>query len=165
MEHSGNAKGRPSCVSPPRTVTETDIVTFVNLVGLNEPPFIDMEWVKKNTGFGKRFAPNPLMISLAMGLGALAYINPNEEWEAAHKDLGIFGGAVGVEGVRIRNPLFPGDTVYVTIEVADKKQTSKGGLLLDWYYVLRNQRDEIVVEFTERLYYLPKGTEPASKTR
>ena len=25
-----------------RTITETDIVNFVNLVGLHEPPFIDM---------------------------------------------------------------------------------------------------------------------------
>ena len=55
-----------------RTITETDIVNFVNLIGLHEPPFIDMEWVeKKMPGIhNKRFAPAPLLISLGMGLVA-----------------------------------------------------------------------------------------------
>jgi len=45
-----------------RTVTETDIVNFVNLVGLHEPPFIDMESVARLPGtHNKRFAPAPLL--------------------------------------------------------------------------------------------------------
>lgn len=42
-----------------RTITETDIVTFVNVVGLHEPFFIDMEYIRANMA-GKhrnRFAP------------------------------------------------------------------------------------------------------------
>jgi acyl dehydratase len=116
-----------------------------------------MEWVKKSTGFGKRFAPNPYIISLSMGLGSLTWAMPTKEWEAANEGLGIFGGAVGLEA-NFKSPLFPGDTVYVIFEIKEGKQTSKGGTLVDWYYQLWNQRDELIVEFTERLYYLPKGT-------
>ncbi len=53
-----------------RTITETDIVTFVNVVGLHEPFFIDMEYIRENmTGSHRsRFAPGPMVISLGMGL-------------------------------------------------------------------------------------------------
>lgn len=162
MEQPKNAQGGPRVVSPKRTVTETDIVTFVNLVGLFEPPFIDMEFVKNSTGFGKRFAPGPFLISLAMGLGALAMVDPNEEWKAAMENEGIMGGFVGLEA-RIRNPVFPGDTVQVSVEIVDKKKTSKGGTIIDWYYVLRNQRGETVVEFTEKILMLPPETAAGSK--
>jgi len=53
-----------------RTISETDIVTFVNVVGLHEPFFIDMEYIRENmTGSHRsRFAPGPMVISLGMGL-------------------------------------------------------------------------------------------------
>jgi acyl dehydratase len=61
-----------------RTITETDIVNFVNLVGLHEPPFIDMEFVGSLPGsHNRRFAPAPLLISLGMGL--VATKNQNTE--------------------------------------------------------------------------------------
>lgn len=50
-----------------RTITETDIVTFVNVVGLHEPFFIDMEYIReKMTGSHRsRFAPGPMEIGRA----------------------------------------------------------------------------------------------------
>lgn len=39
-----------------RTVSETDIVTFVNLCGFNEPLFMDMEYVARESVFGRRVA-------------------------------------------------------------------------------------------------------------
>ena len=53
-----------------RTITETDIVNFVNLLGLHEPFFIDMEYISNNLAEGHRtrFAPGPMVISLGMGL-------------------------------------------------------------------------------------------------
>ena len=53
-----------------RTITEVDIVNFVNLTAFHEPYFIDMEFLKDNmTGAHRnRFAPGPMIISYSMGL-------------------------------------------------------------------------------------------------
>ena len=51
-----------------RTVTETDIVTFVNLFGFTEPLFIDMEFVKQQSLFGSRIAPGAFTFGLSEGL-------------------------------------------------------------------------------------------------
>ena len=51
-----------------RTVSETDIVTLVNLCGFNEPLFMDMECVARESVFKRRAAPGPLSLALAKGL-------------------------------------------------------------------------------------------------
>src|SRR5712691_4694795 len=51
-----------------RTITETDIVTFVNLFGFLEPLFIDMEFVKNQSLFGNRIAPGSFTFALSEGL-------------------------------------------------------------------------------------------------
>lgn len=55
-----------------RTVTETDIVNFVNLIGLHESFFIDMEYIRDHLAEGhrSRFAPGPMVVSLGMGPSA-----------------------------------------------------------------------------------------------
>ena len=47
-----------------RTLSETDIVTFVNLCGFNEPLFMDMEYVARESVF-KREAPQYRILHLA----------------------------------------------------------------------------------------------------
>src|SRR5918911_5619390 len=51
-----------------RTVSETDIVNFVNLCGFNEPLFMDMEFVARESVFGRRAAPGALTFALSEGL-------------------------------------------------------------------------------------------------
>jgi acyl dehydratase len=51
-----------------RTVSETDIVTFVNLGGFTEPLFMDMEYVARESLFKRRAAPGALTFSLSEGL-------------------------------------------------------------------------------------------------
>jgi acyl dehydratase len=91
-----------------RTITETDIVTFVNLVGLHEPFFIDMEHIQTNmTGAHRnRFAPGPMIISIGMGLLATYLTGIIERTLAGHA-VGPFGGMTGLQ-VRLRGALFPG---------------------------------------------------------
>src|SRR2546425_11308011 len=50
-----------------RTVSETDIVTFVNLCGFTEPLFMDMEYVARETLFQRRAAPGALTFALSEG--------------------------------------------------------------------------------------------------
>ena len=138
-----------------RTLSETDIVNFVNLIGLHEAPFIDMEWVKeKMPGIhNKRFAPAPFLISLGMGLVATS-IMAVVEAITEKENLGQFHGMVGVEAA-VKNPAFPGDTLHVELEAGVDRTTSKGQVLVDLTHVLKNQRNEIVVIFTEKVIFEP----------
>lgn len=138
-----------------RTITETDIVNFVNLVGLHEPPFIDMEWVEKTMpgAHNKRFAPAPLLISLGMGLVATR-ITSLVDALAEEEGFGTFHGMVGLEAA-VKNPAFPGDTLRVEVEATVDRKTSRGKTLVNLAHVLKNQRDEVVVTFTEKLLFEP----------
>ena len=51
-----------------RTVTETDVVQFVNLSGLVEPLFLDAEYMRDETDYGGRIAPGSLH-TFALGGG------------------------------------------------------------------------------------------------
>jgi len=137
-----------------RTLTETDIVNFVNLVGLHEPPFIDMESVAQLPGIhNKRFAPAPLLISLGMGLVATRI----GEVIAAISDrqrLGAFHGMIGVEAA-VRRPAFPGDTLQVELAAKVDRKTSRDQTIVALRHQLMNQREELVVDFTERVIFEP----------
>ncbi len=138
-----------------RTITETDIVTFVNLVGLHEPPFIDMEWVNREMPgiHNKRFAPAPFLISLGMGLMATSIMEVMDAI-VAQENLGPFHGMVGVEA-KVHNPAFPGDTLSVDLEAGVDRRTKNGQTLVDLRHVLKNQRGETVVSFTEKIIFDP----------
>jgi acyl dehydratase len=152
----GEKDGAVYCLtSHRRTITETDIVNFVNLIGLHEPPFIDMEWVeKKMPGIhNKRFAPAPFLISLGMGLVSTSMMEIVGAMAEKEK-LGAFHGMVGVEA-KVENPAFPGDTLSVDLEAGVDRKTRKGKTLVDLRHVLKNQRDETVVIFTEKVIFDP----------
>ena len=137
-----------------RTLTETDIVNFVNLVGLHEPPFIDMEWVAKMPGIhNKRFAPAPLLISLGMGLVATSIMEVVDAM-TEREGLGRFHGMVGVDAA-VQRPAFPGDTLSVELEARVDRKTKRGQTLVALQHVVSNQRDEVVVIFTERVVFDP----------
>jgi acyl dehydratase len=140
-----------------RTISETDIVNFVNLVGLHEPPFIDMEWVKREMPgiHNKRFAPAPLLISLGMGLMATSIMEVLDAM-TEREGLGPFHGMVGVEA-KVQSPAFPGDTLSVDLEAVVDRKTSSGKTLVDLKHVLKNQRDETIVVFTEKVIFDPPG--------
>jgi acyl dehydratase len=50
-----------------RTVSETDIVNFVNLCGFTEPLFMDMEYIARESLFKRRAAPGALTFALSEG--------------------------------------------------------------------------------------------------
>ena len=157
IEVNENKKSIYRLTSHRRTITETDIVNFVNLVGLHEPPFIDMEWVKIELPetHNRRFAPAPFLISLGMGLVSTSIM---EILKAITKEenLGPFHGMVGVEA-RVKNPAYPGDTLKVDLEAVVDRKTKKGQTLVDLKHVLKNQRNEVVVAFTEKIIFEPRN--------
>jgi len=139
-----------------RTITETDIVSFVNVIGLHEPFFIDMEYVHSQMAGShrSRFAPGPMIISLGMGLVA-AQIAGVIDAVLDGRDVGPFGGMTSVEA-RLSGALFPGDTIHVEGEAWLRPTTSRGYTLMDLRHLVINQRVETIADFTETIAFLPK---------
>ena len=120
-----------------RTVSETDIVSFVNLCGFVEPLFIDMEYVKRASVFKRRAAPGALTFSLSEGLIMQTGL--------------IHGTGMAYLGgeLRIVAPVLEGDTIRVEIEVVDKRETKKPDRgIVTYKHRVFNQRDETVMELT-----------------
>lgn len=119
------------------TVTEAHVVNWASLTGDWVPLHMDAEYAAA-TSFGERIAHGPLTFALALGLITRT---------------GVFGDAVvawlGVDGLRLPAPVLFGDTVRVSVEVAESRPTSKPdrGLTV-LAYIVRNQRDETVMTFT-----------------
>src|SRR5262244_4656116 len=130
-----------------RTVSETDIVTFVNLCGFTEPLFMDMEFVKRESVFGRRAAPGALTFALSEGLVMQTGL--------------IHGTGMAWLGgeIRVVAPVLEGDTVRVEVEVMDKRETKKTdrGIVTYRHRVL-NQRDEVVLEATIQRMIRRQGT-------
>lgn len=140
-----------------RTITETDIVNFVNLVGMHEPFFIDMEFLKENMS-GKhqnRFMPGPMIISYSMGLVAPILMTVIATVLKEHP-VGPFAGMTGFEA-QMKAGVWPGDTLHVELEAYVAKKTSSGYTLMDMRHIAMNQRGEVVADFIEHALFYPPG--------
>ena len=118
-----------------RTVTETDIVNFVNLGGFTEPLFMDMEYVKKESVLGGRAAPGTLTFAFSEGLCMQTGLihGTGMAW---------LGGEITVTA-----PVLACDTIYVEIEVVDKRETKKPDRgIVTYKHRVFNQRGETVME-------------------
>ena len=120
-----------------RTVSEADICAFVNLCGFNEPLFMDMEYVAKESVFGRRAAPGAMTFALSEGLVMQTGL--------------IHGTGMAWLGgdIKVTAPVLAGDTIRVEVGIADKRETKKPdrGIVTYKHRVL-NQRGEVVMEMT-----------------
>jgi acyl dehydratase len=118
-----------------RTVSETDIVSFVNLCGFTEPLFMDMEYIARESLFSRRAAPGALTFALSEGLIMQTGL--------------IHGTGMAYLGgeLRVVAPVLEGDTLTVQVEVVDKRENKKvdRGIVTYRHRVL-NQRGELVLE-------------------
>jgi len=120
-----------------RTITEHDIMQFVGLVGLTEPLFLDLEYIRKETLFGERIAPGSLTFGMAEGLTV---------------QTGIIHGTglafVGIDSMKLFGPVKVNDTIQVDIEVLDTKPVpARGGGIVRYRHWVKNQRGETVMEY------------------
>src|SRR3990172_8204259 len=120
-----------------RTVTETDVMQFVCLVGLFEPLFIDAEYIRNESLFGERIAPGSLTFGMAEGLTV---------------QTGIIHGTgmafVGIDRMKLFGPVKVNDTIQVDIEVLDTKPVpARAGGIVRYRQWVTNQRGETIMEY------------------
>jgi acyl dehydratase len=121
--------------SPAKTVGESAVTLMVALAGFTIPLFNDEEYAR-NTPFGTRIAPGRLTLFVMGGL---------EEQIGIYDDTVI--ALVGLDKVRFKGPLKPGDTIHVEFEVIDLKVTSRPdrGIMVHRSRCL-NQRGDVLIE-------------------
>ena len=91
-----------------RTVTEADIVNFVNCTGLVEVLFTNIEFLKSESDIKGRLAPAALVYTFAEGLLVQATMQHT-------------GYAFLNMQLDVKSPVFAGDTIHVECEVTEAR--------------------------------------------
>ena len=115
-----------------RTITEADFVIHAGQTGDFFPHHMDKEWCK-TTPFGQRIAHGTLIFSVAVGMTA-NLINP-------------VAFSYGYDRLRFIKPVFIGDTITVTVSIAEKRDHPKraeSGVVVERLTVT-NQHNEVVL--------------------
>lgn len=93
-----------------RTITETDLVNYINCVGLVEVLFTNAEFREKESDIKGRLAPGMLAYSFAEGLLVQATMQ--------HTGFAFLGMELKIE-----NPVFVGDTIHVEVEITESRRS------------------------------------------
>ena len=91
-----------------RTVTEADIVNFVNCTGMVEVLFTNLEFLKEHSDIKGRVAPGALVFTFAEGLLVQATMQ--------HTGYAFLNMQLDVKA-----PVFAGDTIHVECEVVEAR--------------------------------------------
>ncbi|MFH1909322.1 MAG: MaoC/PaaZ C-terminal domain-containing protein, partial [Chloroflexota bacterium] len=122
-------------LSPGRTITESDIVTFAGLSGDFNQIHTDAEY-SQTSPFGQRVAHGLLGLSIASGLALRTGVL--EGTVMAFREIGEW---------KFVKPVFIGDTIHVKMEVAETKAFPRlGGGAVTIAIQVENQRDEVVMK-------------------
>ncbi|HVM53436.1 MAG TPA: MaoC family dehydratase N-terminal domain-containing protein [Acidimicrobiales bacterium] len=120
-----------------RTITETDLVTFVTSAGFFEPLFLDARAVAADSPYTGRLVPGALTFVFAEGLVIQTGV--------------IHGTGLAFLGtdLRVVAPVYVGDTIDVAVEVtmARASRTPGRGVVTTTNRV-RNQRGEEVLVYS-----------------
>lgn len=125
-----------------RTITETDLVSFVGTTGMVEVLFTDVNYAKQHAPQGGRLVPGALVYSIAEGL----------IFQAALQGTGLAFLRMGLD---VKGPTFVGDTIYVEVEVLESRPTSKDpnrGLVLTRNNIVNQKKETVIVYTPLRLY-------------
>ncbi|GAB6904514.1 conserved hypothetical protein [Desulfosarcina cetonica] len=123
-----------------RTIAEADHVNFTTSFGFFEPLFMDRDFVKTSTPYEKPIVPGTLTFSVAEGLTILSGL--------LHSGMAF----LGVE-LDVLKPVFIGDTLTVSIEVLETRETKKTdrGIVTFRHRVLNQADVEVMVYAVKRM--------------
>jgi len=124
-------------ITPGRTITESDIVSFAGLSGDYNQIHTDAEFSSK-TPFGKRVAHGLLVLSIASGLAMRT---------------GVLEGTVlafrEINNWKFSLPVFIGDTIITELSIIQIKPIPRlGGGSLDIELSVKNQHNEVTMKGT-----------------
>ncbi len=129
-----------------RTITEPDLVSFINTTGMVEVLFTDTEYAKSHAPQGGRLVPGALVYAIGEGLLVQATLQRT-------------GLAFLSMEFEVLGPTFVGDTVHVEVEVLESRATSKSverGLVRTRNNIV-NQRGETVITYEPLRMAASKG--------
>jgi len=117
-----------------RTITETDLVSYINLTWFTEELFVDQHH-RPDHALPARVVPGGMIYTFAEGLVA-----PSLQYTGL--------AFLGME-LDIKRPTLVGDTIYVHVEVTESRPASSGnrGLVRSRNTVV-NQRGETLLVYT-----------------
>lgn len=118
-----------------RTMTESDLTSFVNLCGMNEPLFLDARNAAEG-GYTGRLIPGSLTFCFAEGLVFQSTAIHGTGMAFLHMDLDI------------KKPVYVGDTIEVVVEVTESRGSSRKGTgIVTAKNTVFNQKGEVVMEY------------------
>ena len=120
-----------------RTITETDIVLFINTIGMTEVLFTNYEFIANESPTRKRVAPGSLVFGMAEGLLT----------QSTMQGVGLAFLNMTLD---IKGPTFVGDTVHVECEVIESRPSNSRpgcGLVRTRNRVVK-QDGTVVMEYT-----------------
>ena len=118
-----------------RTITEADLVNFINATGMVEMIFTDATYAGQGAIQGARPAPGALCYTFAEGLLVQATMQ--------HTGLAMLETTLKVLG-----PTNVGDTIHVEVEVLSVRPTSKGNRgIVKTKNDIVNQNGEVVATY------------------
>ncbi|MEP9383058.1 MaoC/PaaZ C-terminal domain-containing protein [Nocardioides cheoyonin] len=140
-------------VTPARTVTEADVVSFAAWTGDYNPVHTDAEFAR-GTRFGQRIGHGVLGVSLCLGLMSR---------------IGVFEGSavalLGIDDWRFRLPLLIDDTVHCRITIVGTRLTSSGTTgVLQRRFELVNQRGEVLQDGRMDVMVYCRGQGPQAQS-
>jgi 3-hydroxybutyryl-CoA dehydratase len=117
-----------------RTVTEADIAAFAGVSGDFNPLHTDEIFAREETPFEGRIAHGPLVLSMSYGLRSV-----RDDWKIL---------ALVECQRRFRAPVYPGDTVWASYEVLDRRasRSRPGRGFVTLGVQVHSDRGEIVQE-------------------
>jgi acyl dehydratase len=119
-----------------RTITESDLMTFIQWAGFNEPLFVDATHAAAG-GYTGRLLPGALVYTIAEGL--------IQQTNALH---GTGLAFLSME-LAVKAPTYVGDTVHAVVETVSSRSTSRPGRgIVASRVTVRNQRGDEVMIFT-----------------
>lgn len=120
---------------PHRTITETDNLLFSALTHNPQPLHLDAE-------FASQSQHGQILVNSLFTLGLVAGLS------VADTTLGTTIGNLGMEKTEFPNPVFLGDTLSVSTEIMDKRESrTKPDRGIVWFrHLALNQRGEVVCD-------------------
>jgi len=120
-----------------RTITETDIVLFINTIGMTEVLFTNYEFIANESPTKRRVAPGSLVFGMAEGLLT----------QSTMQGVGLAFLNMTLD---IKGPTFAGDTIHVECEVIESRPSNSRpgcGLVRTRNRVVK-QDGTVVMEYT-----------------